>query len=69
MEFQELQKRTLELPEPARATLAAELLPSFLEIRVDQDDGIAEAQRRSKEPSEDPSMGCSWKGIKSALGR
>ena len=69
MKLEELQQRALELPDSDRATLAAELLTSLPAVLVDDDDGIAEARRRSKELDEDPSAGCSWLEIKQALGR
>lgn len=67
--FEELQMRALELPDSDRATLAAELLVSLPAVLVDEDDGIAEAMRRSKELDENPSMGCSWDEIKKSFGR
>ena len=69
MELQESQKQAMELPDSDRASLAAELLISLPAVLVDEDDGIAEARRRSKELDEDPSAGCSWLEIKRALGR
>ena len=69
MKLEELQQRAMELPDSDRATLAAELLTSLPAVLVDDDDGIAEARRRSKELDEDPSAGCSWLEIKQALGR
>ncbi len=59
----------MELADSDRATLAAELLISLPAILVDEDDGVREARRRSKELDENPSMGCSWEDIKRALGR
>lgn len=69
MKLEEIQKCALDLPDSDRAALAAELLVSLPAILVDEDDGIAEANRRSKELKEDPSMGCSWEEIKQSLGR
>lgn len=69
MKLAEIQKCALELPDSDRAMLAAELLVSLPAVLVDEDDGIAEAIRRSKELDEDPSMGCSWEEIKRSLGR
>ena len=69
MKLEEIQKCALDLPESDRAVLAAELLVSLPAVLVDEDDGIAEAIRRSKELAEDPSMGCSWEEIKQSLGR
>lgn len=69
MKLEEVQKHAMELADSDRATLAAELLISLPAILVDEDDGVREARRRSKELDENPSMGCSWEDIKRALGR
>lgn len=69
MKFEEIQKRAMDLPDSDRASLAANLLISLPAVLVDEDDGIAEARRRSKELNGDPSAGCSWLEIKQALGR
>jgi hypothetical protein len=69
VKLEEIQKWALDLPDSDRAVLAAELLVSLPAVLVDEDDGIAEACRRSKELDDDPSMGCSWDEIKRALGR
>ncbi|MBK1884643.1 addiction module protein [Luteolibacter pohnpeiensis] len=69
MKLEEIQKCALDLPDSDRAVLAAELLVSLPAVLVDEDDGVAEATRRSKELENDPSMGCSWEEIKRSLGR
>lgn len=69
MKLEEIQKRALDLPDSDRAVLAAELLVSLPAILVDDDDGVAEAARRSRELDDDPSMGCSWEEIRRSLGR
>lgn len=69
MKLEEVQRCALDLPDSDRAALAAELLASLPAVLVDQDDGIAEAMRRSKELDADPAMGCSWEEIKVSLGR
>jgi hypothetical protein len=69
MKFEEIQKRAMDLPDSDRASLAADLLIFLPAVLVDEDDGIAEARRRSKELDEDPSAGCSWLEIGQALGR
>lgn len=69
MKLEELQKHAMDLPDSDRAILAADLLVSLPAILVDEDDGLAEARRRSKELEEDPSLGRSWEEIKKALGR
>lgn len=68
MKLEEIQKCALELPDSDRASLATELLISLPSVLLDEDDGFAEARRRSKELDEDPSAGCSWQEIKQALG-
>jgi len=55
--LKQVQRCALALPDSDRATLAAELLISLPVVLVDEDDGIAEARRRSKELDEDPAAG------------
>jgi len=69
VKLEEIQQRAMELTDSDRATLAAELLTSLPSILVDEDEGVAEARRRSRELKEDPSTGCSWDEIKRTLGR
>jgi hypothetical protein len=69
MKLEEIQRRALELPEGDRASLAAELLFSLPAVLSDDDGGVAEARRRSKELDENPSAGCTWDEIKRTLGR
>ncbi len=69
MKLKEIQESALELPDSERATLAAELLGSLPAVLVEDDDGIAEARRRSRELDEDPTAGRTWDQIKRELGR
>ncbi len=69
MKLAEIRTSAMELPDSDRAVLAAELLVSLPAVLVDEDDGIAEAMRRSRELDADPSMGCTWDEIKQSLGR
>lgn len=69
IDLQEIQCRTMELPDGERASLAAELLGSLSAVLVDNDDGIAEARRRSRELAENLAVGCSWEEIRRDLGR
>jgi len=69
MDLAELQRHAMELPDSERATLAAELLGSLPALLLDVDDGIAEAERRSKELDDDPSKGLSWDELKRTVGR
>jgi len=69
MQLKEIQKCAMDLPDGDRARLAAELLESLPAVLVDDDDGIAEARRRSRELAKDPSMALTWEEIRSELGR
>ena len=69
MKLEEVQQRALELPDAERAALAAELISSLPSVLVDDDDGIAEAGKRSKELDADAAAGCSWQELKEGLGR
>jgi len=55
----EVEKLALDLPENQRAALAAHLLESLPTVLHDQDEGIAEAQRRDAEINASPSLGIS----------
>ena len=59
----------MNLPEAQRAKLAGDLLTSLPATLVDDDDGLTEASRRSKELDDQPESGCSWEEIKRDLGR
>lgn len=69
MKLEEIQESVMQLTDAQRATLAADLLSTLPGMLVDEDDGIAEARRRSRELAEDPSVGCSWEEIRRDLGR
>ena len=69
MKLEEIQESAMQLPDAQRATLAADLLWSLSGRLVDDDGGIAEARRRSRELSENPSVGCTWEEIRRDLGR
>jgi len=69
MKLEEIQRSAYDLPDSDRATLAMGLLASLPAVLVEDDDGIAEAVRRSRELDEDASHGRSWDEIKLALGR
>ena len=51
----EIEMLALRLPESDRAKLAADLLDSLPGILTEDDDGLAEARRRSEEMDRDPS--------------
>jgi hypothetical protein len=55
----EVEKLALDLPENQRAVLAAHLLESLPRLLHDEDEGIAEAQRRDAELDASPSSSIS----------
>ena len=65
----EIYTQVLDLPEDQRASLACDILDSLPASLSDDDDGLAEARRRSKELDENPDMAVSWEDIKASLGR
>jgi putative addiction module component (TIGR02574 family) len=69
MKLEEIRESVMQLTEAQRATLAADLLDSLPGILLDEDDGIAEARRRSEELAKDPSAACSWDEIRRDPGR
>ena len=69
MVLKDIQESALALPDSDRASLAAELLISLPAVLVEEDGGIGEAIRRSRELDENPNLACSWDDIKLALGR
>ena len=69
MKLEEIQECAMQLTDNQRATLAASLLCSLPAMLVDEDDGIAEARRRSRELAANPAVGCSWDEIRRELGR
>jgi len=52
--FIEIQKLALDLPDKERATLAANLLDSLPGILSEEDEGVAEALRRDAEANVNP---------------
>jgi uncharacterized protein len=67
MNFEEIQKLAMDLPNSDRVSLAAEVLSYLPGVLVDTDDGIAKARRRSGELYEAPTAGYSWQEIKQAV--
>jgi putative addiction module component (TIGR02574 family) len=65
----DIYSQVLDLPEDQRALLASDILDTLPANLSDDDDGLAEARRRSKEMDEDPSIGMTWEQIKASLGR
>lgn len=52
----EIETLAFKLPESDRAKLAADLLDSLPGVLVEDDEGLAEALRRSEEMDRDPSV-------------
>ena len=69
MKLAEIQRDALELPDAERAALAAELLGSLPAVLWEDDQGVAEARRRSAEMAQDPSVGRTWEEIRAGLRR
>ncbi len=65
----ELEKLALDLPENQRAVLAAHLLGSLPSVLHDEDEGIAEAQRRDAEIDASPSSSVSLKQLDEQIKR
>lgn len=55
----EVEKLAFSLPEKDRARLAKDLLVSLRGASIDDDDGVEEAMRRSRELEENPEMAIS----------
>ena len=65
----EIETLAFGLPESDRAKLAADLLDSLPGVLDDDDDGLAEALRRSEEMDRDPSASLTHEEFLKALGR
>ena len=65
----EIETLALKLPESDRAKLAADLLDSLPGVLVEDDEGLAEAIRRSEEMDRDPSMCLTHEEFLKAVGR
>ena len=65
----EIESLAFALPESDRAKLAAVLLDSLPGCACDDDEGVAEALRRSEEMERDPSVCMSHGEFLRALGR
>ncbi len=67
--FAEIENLVFALPESDRAKLAANLLDSLPGVLVEDDQGLAEALRRSEEMDRDPMAGLTHEEFLKALGR
>lgn len=57
--FEEIEKLAMELPEEQRAELAARVLDSLRPVLTYDDEGVTEARRRAAEMDANPSIGIS----------
>jgi len=67
MNIEEIEASVLDLPQDQRAQLAASLLASLPAVLDEEDEGIEEARRRSKEMDVDPAASCTWDDIRKTL--
>lgn len=67
--FAEIENLVFALPESDRAKLAANLLDSLPGVLVEDDQGLAEALRRSEEMDRDPSVSLTHEEFLKVLGR
>jgi len=67
MSIEEIEASVLDLPQDQRAQLAASLLTSLPAVLDEEDEGIEEAIRRSKELDVDPASSCTWDDIRNTL--
>ncbi len=65
----EIERLVFKLPESDRARLAADLLDSLPGVLVEDDEGLAEALRRSEEMDRDPSVCLTHEEFLKAVGR
>lgn len=65
----EIEGLVFKLPESDRAKLAADLLDSLPGVLVEEDEGLAEALRRSEEMDRDPSVCLTHDEFLNAVGR
>lgn len=65
----EIEAQAMELTDSQRAKLAASLLSSLPAILLDDDEGLAEAERRDAEMENDPSIGITTQQLRESLGR
>ena len=56
----------MKLPDKARASLASRLLESLPAVLSDEDDGLAEALRRSAELDQNPALAMTLEEVKQA---
>ena len=64
----EIEREAMKLPDSDRASLASRLLESLPGILSDEDDGLAEALRRSAELEKNPGLAITLQEVKQAAG-
>ncbi|MEM1296011.1 MAG: addiction module protein [Verrucomicrobiota bacterium] len=69
MTIEEIESSALGLPQEKRAKLAASLLGSLPAVLDEEEEGIDEALRRSREMDDDPGAEMTWKEVKAGLRR
>ena len=67
MTTEEIKINALELPQDQRAILAASLLGSLPAVLDEDDEGVNEALRRSREMDDDPGVEMTWDDVKSGV--
>ena len=67
MSIDQIAAEALLLPEKQRASLASRLLQSLPPVASENDDGVAEAQRRDAELDADPTQAMSLRDMDSHL--
>jgi putative addiction module component (TIGR02574 family) len=60
----DIEREAMKLPDSSRAYLASRLLASLPAVLSDDDDGVAEALRRSAEMDRDPAAALTWEELK-----
>jgi hypothetical protein len=65
----EIEREAMKLPDSARASLASRLLESLPAVLSDEDDGVAEALRRSAELDQNPALAMTLEEVKQAVRR
>jgi hypothetical protein len=67
--IQEVRQHASTLSLSEKVELAADLLESLPPILDDEDEGIAEAQRRDEEMERDTAFSMTWEQLRGSLGR
>jgi putative addiction module component (TIGR02574 family) len=65
----DIEREAMKLPDRDRAYLASRLLDSLPEVLSADDDGLAEANRRSAEMAKDPGSAMTFEEVRQAVKR